>query len=162
MAGACTRKLTSEGVSAALLDLRDYPLPLCDGAAAYGDPNVAALAERIAAADGVLIAMAVYNYGPNAAAKNLLELTGKSWTGKIIGFMCAAGGDASYMSVMPFAGSFILDYRCVMIPRFVYASGKAFGESGIIDPGVDERIGRLARDMVAFTGALRGLTEPAS
>ena len=31
----------------------------------------------------------------NAAAKNLIELTGKAWEDKIVGFACAAGANSS-------------------------------------------------------------------
>ena len=35
---------------------------------------------------------------------------------------------SSYMSVMAYANSLMLDFRCVIIPRFVYATGSAFAE----------------------------------
>ncbi|MDP6500219.1 MAG: hypothetical protein QF847_03295 [Candidatus Marinimicrobia bacterium] len=61
----------------------------------------------------------MYNYDVNAAAKNLLELTGSGWNEKTVGFICNAGGDKSYMSVMSFANSLMLDHRCKIIPCFV-------------------------------------------
>jgi len=39
------------------LDLRDFPLPLCDGDAAYGDPNVEILRAKIEAARVILLAV---------------------------------------------------------------------------------------------------------
>ena len=161
LAKACAEVMSASGQEVEALDLREYPLPLCDGAGAYEAPNVAELSERIGRADGIALALPVYNYGVNAAAKNLLELTGKAWTGKVLGFLCAAGGQASYMSVMAFAGSFMLDYRCVMVPRFVYAPGTAFGGDGITDEAVTGRIEQLGADLVNFTLALKDLTEKA-
>ena len=58
----------------------------------------------------------------------MIELTGSSWEDKIVGFLCAAGGTTSYMSVMAYANSLMLDFRCVIIPRFVYATGNAFDD----------------------------------
>src|SRR5688572_27416637 len=104
------------------LDLRDHPLPLCDGDAAYGDPNVARLRAKIVAARVILLAVPIYNYDANAAAKNLVELTGKAWEDKIVGFACAAGGVSSYMSITGLANDLMLDFRCVILPRFVYAT----------------------------------------
>jgi hypothetical protein len=40
--------------------------------------------------------------------------------------ICAAGGGSSYMSVMGLANSLMLDFRCLIIPRFVYAKGDDF------------------------------------
>lgn len=48
----------------------------------------------------VLLAVPIYNYDGNAAAKDLIELTGGTWEDKIAGFACAAGGASSYMSIM--------------------------------------------------------------
>jgi NAD(P)H-dependent FMN reductase len=114
------------GAPAALVDLREFVLPLCDGEAAYGHPHVATLSGMIQAARVIVLATPIYNYDGNAAAKNLLELTGKVWENKTVGFLCAAGGASSYMSIMGLANSLMLDFRCLIIPRFVYAQGGDF------------------------------------
>ena len=76
---------------AELVDLQDYDLPLSDGGACYGHPQVIALTPKVREAKGIVVATAIYNYDVNAAAKNFLELTGKAWEGKVAGFICAAG-----------------------------------------------------------------------
>ena len=76
------------------------------------------------------MAAPVYNYDVSASAKNMIELTGSAWEDKIVGFLCAAGGMSSYMSVMAYANSLMLDFRCVVIPRFVFATGDAFDDEG--------------------------------
>jgi FMN reductase len=106
---------------ASFVDLKEHKLPICDGDACFADPQVTALGAKIRDARVILVAAAIYNYDLNSAAKNCLELTGKAWEGKLVGFLCAAGGQGSYMAVMPFANSLMLDYRCYVIPRFVYA-----------------------------------------
>ena len=59
-----------------LLDLRDHPLPMCDGEEC--DPqNLAPLRDAIQRADAILLGVPIYNYDVNAAAKNLVEQTGK-------------------------------------------------------------------------------------
>src|SRR6185369_16964444 len=135
LAKAATESL-SKKADAELLDLRDYPLPLCDGGEAYGDANVRILSEKIKNADGILVAVPIYNWDVSAAAKNLVELTGKAWENKTVGFLCAAGGKFSYMSVMSFANSLMLDFRCLIVPRFVYADGSQFSAEEISDPQV--------------------------
>jgi len=125
-------------------DLRDYPLPLCDGGAAYEAENVAKMSEMITAARVVFLAVPIYNYDGNAAAKNLIELTGSAWEDKIVGFVCAAGGQSSYMSIMGLANDLMLDFRCIILPRFVYAPGGDFADGQITSAKILQRVKELA------------------
>jgi FMN reductase len=109
-----------------LLDLRQVELPFCDADAAYGHPNVEASQSLLNSARVIIVATPIYNFDVNAAAKNLVELTGDAWENKVVGFLCAAGGSSSYMSVMGLANSLMLDFRSVIIPRFVYATRHDF------------------------------------
>ncbi|HET6406884.1 MAG TPA: NAD(P)H-dependent oxidoreductase [Chthoniobacteraceae bacterium] len=131
------------GDEAEFIDLREFPLPLCDGESAYSDPNVEKLSARIAAARVILVTTPVYNYDANAAVKNLVELTGSAWEDKIVGFACAAGGQSSYMSIMSLANSLMLDFRCVILPRFVYATGNDFSGDKI-SAEITKRVKQLA------------------
>ena len=147
--GSLSRLLAQElarelGGAAELVDLRDFPLPICDGETAYSDANVAKLAAKISSARVILVATPIYNFDANAAVKNLVELTGCAWENKIVGFACAAGGALSYMSVMSLANSLMLDFRCVIIPRFVYATGADFHEDNVLRPELAARLKQLA------------------
>jgi len=138
------------------LDLSEMGLPLCDADTCYTQPAAQKLSKAVEAADGILVATPVYNYDVSAAAKNMVELTGSAWEDKVAGFLCAAGGMNSYMSVMAFANSLMLDFRTVILPRFVYATGHAFDGDQLKDKEVGERIAELAAELVRFTEALRG------
>lgn len=138
------RVLESHGHAVTLLDLRDHPLPLCDGGPSYGHPNVARVGELLRAASTFIIATPIYNYDVTAAIKNLIELTGGAWENKLVGFLCAAAGQSSYMSVMSLANSLMLDFRSLIIPRFVYATSDAFGDDRITDPKLSARVADLA------------------
>ncbi len=155
LAQEARRVLEQDGHAVALLDLRDYPLPLCDGGAAYGHPNVARVAEQIRVADAVLIATPIYNYDSTAAVKNLVELTGRVWENKIVGFLCAAGGMGSYMSIMSLANSLMLDFRTVIVPRFVYATSEVFADGRINDPDVTQRVADLAQTAARWARVLK-------
>ena len=132
------------GATHKLLDLRDYTLPLCDGEAAYDHPHVETLVGFISSARVIMVATPVYNYDANAAVKNLVELTGGAWENKIVGFLCAAGGASSYMSIMSLANSLMLDFRCLIIPRFIYAQGDDFTAARQPAPAILERVNQLA------------------
>jgi len=139
---------------AEFVDLQDYDLPMSDGGKCYGHPDVEKLTPKVEEAKGIVVASAIYNFDVNSAAKNFLELTGGAWEGKIVGFICAAGGHGSYMSVMPFANSLMLDYRCVVIPRFVYAAPSHIDEKTFGDKALNKRIEELAEETQRVTDAL--------
>jgi FMN reductase len=137
------------------IDIREMDLPLCDADKCYGMPGSKRLRTTVESADGILVAAPVYNYDVAAATKNMIELTGSAWEGKIVGFLCAAGGRGSYMSVMAYANSLMLDFRCVIIPRFAFATSEAFDGECISDKKITERIKQVADELVRFTKALR-------
>ena len=158
LAQAAHQRLQALGVNARFVDLRELGLPQCDGAACYSEPAVTAVTEMIRAAHGVLLAVPIYNYDAGATAKNLIELTGDAWTGKVTGFACAAGGEGSYMGVMGLANSLMLDFRAVIVPRFVYTDGEAFDGNTIVAADIRKRVDDLAETLVRFGSALNGLT----
>jgi FMN reductase len=136
------------------VDLAELPLPACDGGPCYQDPNVQHINSLVQSAKGILIAAPVYNYNLSSSAKNLIELTGKSWTDKIVGFLCAAGGQSSYMGVMGLANSMMLDFRTVILPRFVYTTGEAFSGNEIAETDVEVRVVELVDQLIHFSTAL--------
>ena len=148
--------LQRQGADSAWIDISEMDLPLCDADACYDAPGARKLGGAIKRADGILVATPVYNYDVSATAKNMVELSGSAWEEKIVGFLCAAGGMSSYMSVMPFANSLMLDFRCVIIPRFVYATGSAFDGDAPKDAKIVARIEQVAAEMTLFGQALRG------
>ena len=137
------------------IDIRKMDLPLCDADKCYDMSGSKKLSAAIGNADGILIASPVYNYDVAAATKNMIELTGSAWENKIVGFVCAAGGHASYMSVMAYANSLMLDFRCVIIPRFAFATSEAFAGEHITDKKIAQRIERVVDELIRFTKALR-------
>lgn len=154
LAQAAIRSLVRRGIAADHIDLRDWDLPLCDGLHAPIDRAALALAERIERAHAALLAVPIYNYDANAAAKNLIELTGKAWQDKIVGFLCAAGGHGSYMSVISLANSLMLDFRCLIVPRFVYATRHAFDDQSNPSEKIGQRIEELCDQLCQLTRAI--------
>ncbi len=147
LARIALRKLTDAGTPATLLDLRETPLPFAGSPAGWSDPNVARLQEQAAAATHFLFATPVYNYDVNSAAKNYIELMGEDALGnKTVGFLLSAGGGGSYMAVMPFANSLMLDFRCWVVPRFLYVPKDFEGDT--LPPELDERMDHLLRDLL--------------
>lgn len=128
LARAAQDDLLNLGIDVQLIDLRDQELAFADGVHASKAPDAQALATAIRDTSAVLLAMPIYNWDVNAAAKNLLEVTSRAWDRKVVGFLCVAGGQSSYMSVMGLANSLMLDFRCIIMPRYIYATGGDFGD----------------------------------
>ncbi|MCH7763489.1 MAG: NAD(P)H-dependent oxidoreductase [Candidatus Marinimicrobia bacterium] len=144
----------NKNIEAELIDLIEIELPFCDGNQCYENPTVQELTQTIANAESLIIASPIYNYDLNAVAKNLLELTGISWTEKVVGFICHAGGMGGYMSVMPFVNSLMLDFRCRIIPRFVYTTGDAFDGRELKDEKIKSRIEELVNSIIDWSSSM--------
>lgn len=136
-----------------MLDLKEADLPLCDGGEAYGDERAIRAKAMVEEADGIVFASPVYVYNVNAVMRNFVELTGQSMTGKVAGFLCAAGGRLSYMSVMDLANSLMLDFRMFILPRFVYVTSEDWDGDQLVD-GIGERIDQFATSFEDFANRL--------
>ncbi len=149
------------GVNVRLIDLRDYDMEFCGKPEARDQPGLEELKSGVQEASAILVAVPIYNFYINAAAKNLIELTGRSWMYKLVGFLCAAGGTSSYMSVMSIANSLMLDFRTLIVPRFVYATSDAFGNDRTEEMYVsDERILERIKELTDITVALAKAVDP--
>jgi FMN reductase len=155
LAQQAVEALRQAGKDVDFMNLKENPLPFCDGDSVYAQPEVISVAERVQKADGILLSVPIYNYDANAAAKNLIELTGKGWEDKVVGFLCAAGGQSSYMSIMSMANSLMLDFRCIVLPRFVYATGNSFEGDKLTDPEIEKRIQKLVDQMIKISRSLK-------
>ncbi len=154
MAKYTASKLREIEPSVELIDLVNHALPICDGHKTYDEPTVKMLDQKIRKAQGIIIATPVYNFNVSAAIKNLIELTGRAWTDKVVGFICSAGGRSSYMSVMTLANSLMLDFRSVIIPRFVYADGGSKTDINNLDDSIKNRLDNLLTELVRFVNGL--------
>lgn len=153
LADAAVVALSKLSDKVTLLDIAELDLPMCDGDSCYEHPDVDRVSKAISAAAGILIAAPVYNYDLSSSTKNVIELTGRAWTDKVVGFLCAAGGRSSYMAPMGLANSLMLDFRSLILPRFIYATGDTFSGPQISDVNCEERIDELARQLVRVAQA---------
>ena len=135
-------------------DLQENPLPMCDGDECYDLPEVLAFREKVENAEGIVMAIPVYNFNVSSGAKNVVELGGRMLYDKTFGFICAAGAKSSYMSVMSLANSLMIDFRCYIIPKFVYATKHDFENEKLINKDIKDRIKELGRELIRVSKAL--------
>ena len=62
---------------------------------------------------------------------------------KIVSFICAAGASSSFMSIMSIADSLMLDFRCLINPRFVYSIESDFDKEKLINLDIQARLETL-------------------
>lgn len=154
LAMAAEESVRAQGATGELVDLREWELPMCDGGSSFRHQSVDGLSDIITRASAILVSAPVYNYDLNAAAKNLVEMTGQSWTEKPVGFLCSAGGERSYMSPIGFANSLMFDFRCLILPRFVYCTKTDVDADGALAAPILERVDDLVRSAVTLARAL--------
>lgn len=156
IAKAIQNSLESSGADVDWVDLQDHVLPFCDGQDSNKTPEALALRKKVDGADGIVMAAPVYNYDLNAAAKNFIELTGRAWTGKVVALAVAAGGQRSGMSPLGMMNSLMLDFRCIVLPRYVYLSRGSYTDDGLPNDAATERIEELSAELLRISGALKG------
>ena len=63
------------------------------------------------------------------------------------------------MSPIGFANSLMFDFRCLIVPRFVYCTKNDFTEAGEPGPEIRDRVERLAAAVVDLSCALAWVRE---
>ena len=123
------------------VDLRELNLPFFDepvspfsmaGAGKdYVHPEGKAWAQRVGAADGVIIVTPEYNHGPTGVLKNTLDWVGPEWGNKPVGFV-SYGGQAGGARAVEQLRSITIELGLVQVANsihFVYYP-QAFDEKG--------------------------------
>ncbi len=126
-----------------LIDLRNYHLPFCDAGPSFSHPEVLEIKQKIEQAAAIIVTAPVYNYDMNAALKNLYDLTGSAWQGKIVGLMAVGGGKSSYMAPMNFLNGLMLNARSFVIPKYVYVLENEIIGASLHNREIENRIREL-------------------
>ncbi|WP_322618391.1 NADPH-dependent FMN reductase [Deinococcus terrestris] len=167
LAGLTAEQLRAGGHQVTLLDLRGTPLPPFDNDTCYTHPNAEVYHRAIREADGIFLAVPVYNWGLGSGAKALVELTGSTdpdrglhgaWFDQPVTFLVSGGLPHGYLSHGAFAFGLMTDFRCVVNPHFVYATGADWVGDGVPGEGLAERLTRVVERAVDLSQRLRGRT----
>jgi FMN reductase len=130
------------------IDLREVELPAFDNSTCYAHPAYERLYCAIRDADGVLLAVPIYNWAVASTAKSLIELTGatgagerkSAWFDQIVTFVCSGGLPHSYMAYGNLAMSLMLDFKCVINPYVVYATDRDWNDNAILSDTLAARL----------------------
>ncbi|MBB5233390.1 NADPH-dependent FMN reductase [Deinococcus budaensis] len=165
MAGLAAGQLRAGGHDVTHLDLRTTPLPPFDNDTCYAHPHAEVYHRAIREADGVVLAVPVYNWGLGSGAKALVELTGSSdpdrglhgaWFDQPVTFLVSGGLAHGYLSHGAFAFGLMTDFRCVVNPHAVYATGAEWAADGAPGEALAARLARTVERGVDLAERLRG------
>ncbi|RAX38567.1 NADPH-dependent FMN reductase [Rhizobium tropici] len=146
------------------IDLQDIELPVFDNLNCYGHPSYDRLYHAIRDADGVLLAVPIYNWSVGSAAKSLIELTGatgaggrkSAWFDQIVTFVCSGGLPHSYMAYGNLAMSLMLDFKCVINPYVVYATERDWIDGDNLSGALAARLRKTVEVKLELASRLRG------
>jgi NAD(P)H-dependent FMN reductase len=122
--------------SAEILDLKEYNFPLFDERLRYladPAPEVVQFAEKIRAADGVIIVTPEYNGGYPASLKNVIDLVTDEWRRKPVAISTVSDGIFGGMQVITSLQYSLWKIRAWTVPAMypVPSVIKTFDEAGI-------------------------------
>lgn len=164
MAELTATQLRAAGHTVTFLDLRETPLPPFDNDTCYAHPNAGLYHAAIREADGVFLAVPVYNWGLGSEAKSLVELTGSTdperglhgaWFDRVVTFLVSGGLAHGYLSHGAFAFGLMTDFRCVVNPHFVYATSAEWAADGVPGEWLAGRLSQVVERGVDLAGRLR-------
>ncbi|WP_459460564.1 NADPH-dependent FMN reductase [Rhizobium sp. No.120] len=148
------------------IDLQHLDLPAFDNLNCYEHPVYDRLYRAIRDADGVLLAVPVYNWSVGSAAKSLIELTGatgnggrkSAWFDQIVTFICSGGLPHSYMAYGSLAMSLMLDFKCVINPYVVYATERDWINGTNLSDTLAARLQKTIEVKLELSSRLRSRT----
>ena len=147
--------LQTQAVTVDFIDLSEYTLPTYPHA--EGGAALAELIRRFNAADGWVLAVPVYNWGPSAVLLNFLhyvlddDRTRRYRPFVILG---GAGGLRSHLALDGLARTLTYEVSAVQVGPAVLAAGDLVNpENGVIDQELQQRIERAMQALVVFATA---------
>jgi len=151
------------GAEVEVLRLHELALPVMR----HGDADQDALApvqavRRGAAwADGFILVTPEYHGSMSGCLKNWFDFLYGELAGKFAGVLAVTGGGGGDMSITAVKTSFSWCHGFTL-PYHAAARGGDFGVDGVLsNPGVRDRVERVAHDVVRYAPVLRGAFESA-
>jgi NAD(P)H-dependent FMN reductase len=160
-----------DGVDVDVVDLRDHPLPMFDGAPPaytlrdYPSADVARLGRRIDEADGFVLLTPEYNHGYPAALKNAMDHTFVEWQRKPVAFVGwgNVGGARAIEQLRLVSVEFEmapLRHAVHILPDVMRAARQSEVTGNRLFASLDEKLDRLVQELLWWTDALAAARSP--
>jgi FMN reductase len=138
----CVDALIKRGVDAEIVSLKGKIPSGFDDSTIYESSGYLELYELTAAADGLIFASPVYNWGLCAELKKFVECIGSTpedgsrkgaFFDKVITFVVSAELPHSYMASASMANSMMMDFKCIINPYTAYIHNRHWEGAELID-----------------------------
>ena len=162
-------KAREQGADVALIELRDFPMPLYDGdfEQEKGPPETATrLFEMMKEHDGLLLSCPEYNSSITPLLKNMIDWVSRpregeqslaAFKGKIAGLLSASPGNMGGMRGLVHVRSILSNIGVLVVPDQVSVSSahEAFDDHGVIrDERMAKRIEGVVTQLIVTTDKL--------
>jgi chromate reductase, NAD(P)H dehydrogenase (quinone) len=170
LAAAAAELARAAGAEVEWIDLADYPMPLYDGDLEEGDgipTTVTALRDKMAAADGFILACPEYNSSITPLLKNVIDWTSRpqsesapsliAYRGKVAAIVSASPGPIGGMRGLVHVRAILSSIGVLVVPGDVAISNafQAFDESGRWkDESAQKRLNTVVGSLVKIAGSL--------
>lgn len=150
------------GVSASMLNLAEHRISFADGRPLerFAD-DTAAVVQRLADADAVLLASPVYRGSFTGALKNLLDLTPvEALRGKPVGIVAMGATLHHYLGVDWSLRAVLAWFGALVAPTSVYLESAHFHDGRLVDEGARSALCDLVHALLALEVSARGIGGP--
>jgi FMN reductase len=150
------------GVTAALVNLAEHPMPFADGRPLDQLPAGAAwVVGQLAQADAVLLASPVYRASFTGALKNLLDLTPlEALRDKPVGLVAMGASAHHYLGVDQHLRAVLAWFGALVAPTSVYLDSSHFRQGALADDTARASLTGLMTTLIAMAGWPRGPLAP--
>jgi NAD(P)H-dependent FMN reductase len=151
------------GATVEILRLHDLELPLMRNGddAQHALPAVQAARASATAADGFILVTPEYHGSMSGCLKNWFDFLYDELAGKFAGVLAVTGGGSGDMSITAVKTSFNWCHGFTL-PYHAAARGSDFATDGSLgNPGVRDRVRRVAFDVVRYTPVIRATFDAA-
>jgi chromate reductase len=159
--GVAAESARRAGLDVALIDLRDFPIPLYDGdlEAGEGVPEPARALKRLMVEhDGMLIACPEYNSSISAVLKNAIDWVSRpqqndptsAYRGKVVSLLAASPGNLGGVRGLFAVRQILGVLGCIVLPtQFALArANEAFDEAGALrDPAQQKSVDAVVSEL---------------
>lgn len=170
LAHLCAGLLRQQAVEVDSINLKEHAIPPFDNRTVFDSQVYRELHGRVSAADALVLASPVYNWGCCAELKKFVELIGSTsarrevrgaFFDKVVTFVNSAGLPHSYMAFGSTALSLMLDFKCVISPYNVYVHDRQW-DGDELPAAAQERMEKSMKVLVELTTLLQARTYSSS
>lgn len=152
------KSLEDKGVEVAIVDLKEFALPFCDGRLEFPDyPDVKRFKELIKSAHGLVVATPEYHGSLSGSLKNALDLLGEEdLKGKTAALIAVMGGASSNNAINTLRVIFRQLHAWVIPEQLIIAHAEeAFADDGsLIDQTLASRLEEMGEHLIKITDKL--------